>query len=68
MSATQETLVALNDQNSSDWEISVAELNSSRALQPFNIKNVITDIEIYEHIGKPYITGSFIMTDTERVL
>ena len=68
MSTTQETLVALNDQNSSDWEISVAELNSSRALQPFNIKNVITDIEIYEHIGKPYITGSFIMTDTERVL
>lgn len=68
MTTTQETLVSLNDQNSSDWEISVAELNSSRALQPFNIKNVITDIEIYEHIGKPYITGSFIMTDTERVL
>ena len=41
MPTTQETLVALNDQNSSDWEISVAELNSSRALQPFNIKNVI---------------------------
>ena len=68
MSTNQETLVSLNDQNSSDWEIAVAELNSSRAIKPFNIRNVITDIEIYEHISKPYVTGSLIMTDTERVL
>ena len=68
MTTNQETLVSLNDQNSSDWEIAEAVLNSSRAFQPFNIKNVITDIEIYEHIANPYITGSFVMTDTERVV
>ena len=68
MSTTQETLVALNDQNSSDWQLALAELNSSRAVQPFNITAVVTDIEIYEHISKPYVTGSLILTDTERVL
>ena len=68
MTTTQETLVSLNDQNSSDWEISEAELNSSRAIKPFNLRNVITDIQIYEHIENPYITGSVIFTDAERVI
>ena len=68
MSTNQETLLSLNDQNSSDCEIATAELNSSSSIKTFNIRNVITDIEIFEHISKPYVTGSLIMTDTERVL
>jgi len=68
MTTTQETLVSLNDQNSSDWEISEAELNSSRAIKPFDLRNVITDIQIYEHIENPYITGSVIFADAERVI
>ena len=65
---TAKTLVSLNDQNSTDWELSVAELSSSRAPRSFDIKAVITDFEVYEHINKPYLTGSLVLIDAERVI
>lgn len=57
----------LNDQHSSDWTFTVAELNSTRAIVPVDIINIISDFEVYEHIDKPYLTGKVIITDTQRV-
>ena len=57
----------LNDQHSSDWTLKVAELNSTRALYPLDIINVISDFEVYEHIDKPYLTGKLVVLDTQRI-
>ena len=57
----------LNDQHSSDWILKVAELNSSRAIKPVDIINVISDFEVYEHIDKPYVTGKVVVTDGQRL-
>lgn len=57
----------LNAEHSSDWKFIRAELNSSRAFQPLDIRNVITDFEVYEHIDKPYITGKLVVNDAQRV-
>lgn len=57
----------LNDQHSSDWTFSVAQLNSTRALVPVDIIDIISDFEVYEHIDKPYLTGKVVITDTQRV-
>lgn len=59
--------VQLGDQHSSDWRMSIAELNSTRAMKPVDILNVITDFEVYEHIDKPYVTGKLVITDTQRL-
>lgn len=65
---TSKSLNANNDQSSSDWFLSKAELSAPRALVTFDIRNVITDIEIFEHIEKPFVTGTLVMVDVERVV
>ena len=62
------SLQNLNDQSGSDWFISKALLTAPRALADFDIRNVITDVEIFEHIEKPFITGTIILVDVERVI
>lgn len=57
----------LNDQHSSDWVLKIAELNSTRALIPLDIINVITDFEVYEHMDKPYVTGKVVVADAQRI-
>lgn len=42
-------------------------INSSRMLEPFNIVGLVTDIEIFEHLDLPYITGQVAMMDTFRL-
>ena len=32
-----------------------------------DIKNVITDIEIFEHLDKPYLTGNIIFVDDNNI-
>lgn len=57
----------LNDQHSSDWTLTLAELNSSRAIAPLDLINVISDFEVYEHIDKPYVTGKIVISDAQRI-
>ena len=61
------TETLLNDQNSSDYTLVRAELNSSRAIRPIDVVNVVTDFEIYEHITKPYLTGRVVLSDQQRL-
>lgn len=59
--------VFMNDQHSSDWSFTKAEINSSRAIQPLDVRSVITDFEVFEHLDKPYLTGKMVMLDGQRV-
>ena len=51
-------------------EIESVILNSSRFINPagINIYGLVTDIEIFEHLDLPYITGQIAFVDTERLL
>lgn len=51
-------------------EIESVVLNSSRFINPagINIYGLVTDIEIFEHLDLPYITGQIAFVDTERLL
>lgn len=48
--------------------ISAVQLNSSRAIQPIDIAGSVTDIEIYEHLDMPFLTGKLVFVDTLRVM
>ena len=42
-------------------------INSTRMLEPFDINGLVSDIEIFEHIDMPYLTGQVAFTDTFRL-
>lgn len=43
-------------------------LDSERMVSPVELRNVVTDIDIYEHIEKPYLTAKLIFSDTAEVI
>jgi hypothetical protein len=57
-SQTAKDFVLENVSISSGYLISGAEIN---------ITDVVTDIDIYEHLDKPYITGTVTFLDTENI-
>jgi hypothetical protein len=42
-------------------------INSSRMLEPVDIVGLVSDIEIFEHLDLPYITGQIAFLDTFRL-
>jgi len=55
-------------ENQSEYQIIKAEIRSDRADVGIDIKNVITDIAIYEHIEKPYLTAKIVFTDQHNIV
>tara|TARA_B100000575_G_C23140420_1_gene663519 strand:- start:1091 stop:2443 length:1353 start_codon:yes stop_codon:yes gene_type:complete len=55
-------------ENQSEYQIIKAEIRSDRADAGIDIKNVITDITIYEHIEKPYLTAKIVFTDQHNIV
>jgi len=56
-----------NDIHSSGFVLESVEINSSRMIEPINMRDVITDIQIYEHIDRAYLTGEMRFVDSMRV-
>jgi hypothetical protein len=56
-------------QSAKDFVLELAEISSSflRDGASVDITDVVTDIDIYEHLDKPYITGTVTFVDTSRV-
>ena len=50
-------------ENISDFEFESIVFRSDRLSFPIELKNVITDMDIYEHIEKPYLTGNISFMD-----
>jgi hypothetical protein len=42
-------------------------ISSARLPIDVRIENVVSDLDIYEHIDKPYLTGSIVFNDTESI-
>ena len=49
-------------ENQSEYNILKAEITSDRTEIGIDIKNVITDLTIYEHIEKPYLTAKIVFS------
>lgn len=52
-----------------DYVLESAIVSSSKFIEgaTIELKNIITDIEIYEHLDKPYLTGNVIIVDDSNV-
>ena len=56
-----------NDVQSSDFLFESVSLFSSRMQSEVELNNFVSAIEIFEHIEKPYLTGTVALTDTSRI-
>ena len=56
-------------QSAKDFVLEVAEVTSSffREGAAVDITDIVTDIDIYEHLDKPYVTGTVTFLDADRV-
>lgn len=43
-------------------------LQSERIVSSVELRNIVTDIDIYEHIEKPYLTAKLVFADTAEVI
>jgi len=53
----------LGDQQSRDYHYSLAVIKSPQATTDIDVVNIIAELEIYEHIDKPYLTGQLVLID-----
>lgn len=45
------------------FEFETVELNSERLARPVELNRIVSDIEIFEHIQKPYLTAKLLLVD-----
>jgi len=56
-----------NDIHSSAYIIESIIVNSSRQIQPIDIRDIVVDLQIFEHIDRAYLTGALRFVDSMRV-
>jgi hypothetical protein len=54
-------------QNKSEYILESVLLESERLSEPVELKEVVTDIDIFESLDKPYLTGQVLILDNERL-
>ena len=54
----------LGDTQSRDFHIAKAVIKSPSANLDLDIASIVSEITVYEHIDKPYITGTILLVDT----
>lgn len=55
-------------QSSADYIISSVKLSSGgESLDPIEIRNSVAQLNIYENIERPYLTGEILIVDTSRI-
>ena len=58
----------LTDQRSSDFYYKQVLLESERLDKSLGLRDITTDIDIFEHLDKPYLTGTITIVDTSNIL
>jgi|DEB0MinimDraft_10_1074344.scaffolds.fasta_scaffold10185_3 hypothetical protein len=53
--------------STSGFVLESAVINSTRQLEPIDVLGLVTDVEIFEHMDLPYITGQVAIVDTFRL-
>lgn len=55
-------------EGSSTFQVVSANLTSSRSLYTVDISSVISELAVYEHLDKPYVTGYLTIVDNEKLM
>ena len=63
-----ENLTPTGQQSSSDFGIEYATLSSTRTNLKVDVSSVLVEVLMYEHIDKPFVTGSVTLINNDRVL
>jgi len=53
--------------NKSEYVLESVLLESERLNAPVELRNMVTDIDLYEHLDKPYLTAQVLLIDNERL-
>ncbi len=52
----------------SDFEFQSILLQSERIDKEVELRDIVSDLEIFEHLDKPYLTGKILLIDSENLL
>ena len=52
----------------SDYVFETISIESDRLEKPIEIKGLVSDVEIFEHLDKPYLTGSLVFLDDADII
>jgi len=58
----------IGDEQSSSYSIESATLKTSRSDISVEISSVLSELVVYEHLHKPYVTGYLIMIDGDSII
>jgi len=61
------TTLNVGDQRGSDFSYQSITIESDRLNKIIEIKNTVTDLDIYEHLDKPYLTGTLTFVDNLNI-
>ena len=53
--------------NTKEYHLESVVLDSERLNIPVELRNVTSDIDVYEHLDKPYLTASLTIVDSHRI-
>lgn len=56
-----------NVETASGFIFKEVTISSARLTVDVRVENVVSDLDIYEHIDKPYLTGAIVFNDTESI-
>ena len=57
----------MNDKKPAEYTVESIQLSSERLPTPVELGKVVSDIDIYEHLDKPYLTGTIGFIDNLRI-
>lgn len=58
----------MSESSSTPYVFELIEIDSERLGNPVDIKNLVTDVEMFEHLDKPYMTTKVVLLDSIRLL
>ena len=61
------TTSRVSDSRASDYSFQSVLIESDRLNKSVEIRNLVTDLDIYEHLEKPYLTGEITFLDTSNI-
>ena len=58
----------MSESNASPYVFELIEIDSERLDTPIDIRGLVTDVEMFEHLDKSYMTGKIVLLDSIRLL
>ena len=53
--------------NTKGFILNAVTINSERNIVPVDITGIVSDIQFFEHLDKPYVTGNIVISDSVRL-